>query len=132
MTAHSGFPWKIGEPITDELVNEVATCTNANRMGYRFTPMAFAILGPVDGIIFNLGMVLDAWDYKTDFREFVSGIQDVPDWFVELAVRVLPKINLPPPPDERPKLKPIKKISIPKVNRTYPPLIAMIALMGLG
>ncbi len=105
---------------------------NANRMGYRFTPMAFAILGPADALVLNMCQVIDAWDYKKDFREHVAALNGVPDWFIDLAVRTLPLIDLPPPPDERPKPKPITRISIPKVNRTYPPLLAMLALAGLG
>jgi hypothetical protein len=84
--------------------------------------MCFAIITPADGLVFNMCRILDAWDYKKDFREHVAGLPGVPDWFVDLACDVFVHINLPPPPDERPKTKLPTRINLPKVNREYPPL----------
>jgi hypothetical protein len=116
MTAHSGFPWKQGEPVTDALVTEVATCTQFNLTGLGFTPPVYGILSAVDGLIYNMGQVLDTWDREKDFAEHVKTF-GAPDWFVEIAVGVLPQIKFPE------KRKPCpNKITVPKVNREYPKL----------
>jgi hypothetical protein len=116
MSAHSRFPWSPADPVTDELVNEVARCVNFNRHGYRFTPPAYGTFSTVDRLIYTLCRALDAWDYEQDFREYVGGLKDVPYYFIDLAVRALPLLKLPPPPKGRTKPPPVAKSAVPKVN----------------
>lgn len=121
MTAHSGFAWKQGEPVTDELVKEVASCTQHNYgQGVPgFTPGCYGIFSPVDGLIYNFGRVLDSWDRKKDFKEHVQSMEGVPEWFVDLAARAFPLMTFPKP---REPWKCPDKFTVPKVNKAYPKL----------
>ncbi len=122
MTAHARSSWQIGQPADDALIEQVATCMNHNRMGYWFTPLCFAILNHADQIITNLSMMVDHWDHETDFAAHAATFGEVPEWFTEIALKVLPKLNLPPPPGERVAKKFPTKFTVPKINRKYPPL----------
>ena len=64
MTAHSGFPWKPNDPITDDLITEVANCVNFNKLSAvragGYTPGAYAVLSPVDNLIYGVCVYLDS------------------------------------------------------------------------
>lgn len=135
MTAHSGFPWKMGEPVTDELVEEVAACTQHNYgqgMG-SFVPGCYGIFTPVDRLIYTFGGVLDSWDRTTDFKEHVQTAiranipdgenPDEYDFFVDLAMRAFPLMTIPKK-KQRPWQEQYTKIDIPEVRKVYPDLIA--------
>lgn len=100
MTYHSSFSWKFGDPISEELVEEIASglenmreyCKGEGDDGYM--QCAYMVMSNVDDVIYNTGCFLD--DHESFTRsEVVEYIEnsDPPPNVVDLIVKVLEKMG---------------------------------------
>ena len=100
MTYHSSFDWKFGDPISEELVIEVASgledtrdyCEGEGQNGYM--KCAYMVMSNVDDVIFNIGNFLDCHESFTS-HEVIKYFDDSnpPPYVVDLIVKVLEKMG---------------------------------------
>jgi len=100
MTYHSSFDWKFGDPISEELVEEIASglentreyCKGEGDEGYM--KCAYMVMSNVDDIIYNTGNFLDCNESFTR-PEVIKYFEDSdpPPHVVDLIVKVLEKMG---------------------------------------
>lgn len=127
MSVHSRHPWRPGDPVTDDLIQELVRCINGNRWGGHFTPPAFGIFSPADGLVLGFARLLDSWDGKVKFRDHVANsTEDADEAILEIGEKLIGLMQsesfLERP--QRPQVPRMgyRTISVPKINRVYPEL----------
>lgn len=80
MTIHSmNRQWKLGQPATPQLLDELTRMLRHNRQKRKWMPAAFAILSEADAAYHVLGVVLDRYEQSGQgqtFRDFMSELVD--------------------------------------------------------
>jgi hypothetical protein len=60
--------WLVGQPYTDEMLEEMAMCVTHNAQGHTFMPAAFAILSTGDDLCLAMANTLDRWCKDTGYK----------------------------------------------------------------
>ena len=100
MTYHSSFDWKFGDPISEELVEEIVSglentkgfCEGEGKDGYM--KCAYMIMSNVDSAMHNIGSFLDNHESftRSEVIKYFENSNPPPN-VVGLIVRVLEKMG---------------------------------------
>ena len=102
MTYHSSFDWQFGNPVTEELVDEVVCgledtrCYNEGEGRTGYMNCTYSVLSAVDEVIYNVGSFLDGHDVSPITEEDIEkyfGNSNPPPGVMELVRKVLSKMS---------------------------------------
>ena len=103
MTAHPTqfLDWKVEDPITDELVDEIVKVLKANHAQFgKYSPKAYFIGSRIESVISYLAQTLDrfapGYDGTETYLEFIERTNSSTEenkFMIELASKVYAKIN---------------------------------------
>lgn len=126
MTFHSYSKWTLDDPVEDAPINDIALAVEHH--GYA-PPGVFGIWTVGDSFIFNVGTILSKCRGEILNQELIEGIieEGTPsrEKVIQVIIEVLKKLELYEKTLPVPKPRPsngFKNISLPLVNKSYPPL----------
>jgi hypothetical protein len=72
MTAHVNPNWKLGDELSDEMVEHMVQCIEANKQHDRYQPEAFGTFSAGDKVIFVVAMLLDLFAGRQITQEILE------------------------------------------------------------